>query len=173
MNEITIYLKHRRIKQSLGIFEHWFIDIPSKDIEIHPGLYNLGTHLKHGTTKNALNYLEYTICENCFKCLVKSTFNLADVFYYPIINCESLTSYYCDTFPISAQLLFALAIVTALFLVFLNKLFIFVAILLFIGYLLYQNYISSRTYKKECNHLASTTSSTGTATTNNRTANTT
>lgn len=152
-NSREVLVKHRRIKASFGLYEHWFYDVPSIQVEIHPGLYRKGTHLQHGTTKNSLTYMKIDLCNECFTKFAKLTCNMADMFYYPVINCETLASFSIGGFPLSIQMIATFAfLVTGVFII-IDKKFLYLMILLLIVYLFYLNYLSTVTYTKKCKHL--------------------
>jgi hypothetical protein len=151
--QIVVYLKHRPIKATLGAVDHWFFDIPTFDLEIHPGDYGGGTHLKSGTTKEAHTYKEITMCNSCVDHLMKISLHLKRVFYYPFINCETLVSHdYCSFFVSTQLISLTIIVVSALLLVFNLYLFIFIVITI-IFYLLFSKYTYSTTIKSNCEHV--------------------
>jgi hypothetical protein len=148
-----VYVKHRAIKPSFGVFDHWFFDIPDKDLEIHPGNYKFGTHLKHGTTKNAHIYMELALCEECLNRLLRHTLSLYEVFYYPFINCETLTACHARLFPVSMQVLLGTGIIISAVGMIFNFNYLYLVLLLVIVYLVYTKYLYSTMSKVSCGHI--------------------
>ena len=151
-----VYLKHRPTRATLGIVDHWFFDIPALNLEIHPGDYGHGTHLKSGQTKGAHVYKELTICEICLNRLVKTSVYLNQVFYYPFINCETLVSHDYCTSIVSTQLIAITIIVVASLLLVFNLFLVAFIILTVIFYLLFSKYTYSVTFKARCKHVDET-----------------
>lgn len=148
-----MYLKHRPTSATLGIVDHWFFDIPALNLEIHPGDYGHGTHLKSGQTKGAHTYKELTVCEACLNSLVKTSVYLNQVFYYPFINCETLVSHDYCTSIVSTQLIAITIIVVASLLLVLNIFLVAFIIVTIILYLLFSKYTYSVTLKARCKHV--------------------
>lgn len=149
----VVYLKHRPTRPTLGIIDHWFFDIPSLNLEIHPGDYGRGTHLTSGYTKGAHTYKEITVCEDCLNKLVKTSLHLNKVFYYPFINCETLVSHDYCTSIVSTQLIAITIIVVASLLIVFNLFLVVCIILTIIIYLLFSKYTYSVTIKAHCKHV--------------------
>lgn len=149
----VVYLKHRPTQATLGIVDHWFFDIPALNLEIHPGDYGHGTHLKSGQTKEAHTYKELVVCEDCLNRLVKTSVHLNQVFYYPFINCETLVSHDYCTSIVSTQLIAITIIVVASLLIVLNLFLVVFIILTVIFYLLFSKYTYSVTLKAHCKHV--------------------
>lgn len=109
--EINICTAHTAI--SLGLFQHYFIQIPQLQLEIHPGRYKYGTHHTLGFKTNYTVKKTSILCEYCLtQLLTRSTTVSPTWWYYPIINCETLTVGLVDKQPLSIQLLLSLAILT-------------------------------------------------------------
>lgn len=151
--EFVIYLKHRAIKHSFGLFDHWFIDVPDKNLEIHPGNYEFGTHLTSGTTKNAHIYCTKTVCMKCLDHILKDTVDLKYLFYYPFINCETLASHHFTNMAISTQLILLSVVVISFTLGLFNVIFFYIMVLFIIIYLLYSKYLYSTSKNYTCLHL--------------------
>lgn len=86
---------------------HYFIRIPSLNIEIHPGFYTKGSILSIGRTKN---YTIFSRTMQCDKCINKML-SLCDdttathAWFYPLINCETFTRGLCMGTPWSVQII--------------------------------------------------------------------
>lgn len=152
-SKYTVYLKHRAIKKTGGIFDHWFFEIPSEMMEIHPGNYNPGTHLPLGTTKNAHTYIEAELCNTCKHALIADTLDLYSIFFYPFINCESISGMFFDCVPISVQTVLTLCVLITCALALINICFLYLCLVFVIIYLLYSKYLYSKSYHFTCCHL--------------------
>lgn len=153
INEYLVLLKHRPVKNAFGLFDHWFYDIPGMDLEVHMGAYAQGTHLKSGVTKNSHVYSEVKMCRECVDKLLKNTVDLTNVFYYPIINCETLASINFCSIGVSAQALFIVSMVITFFISFINVLFVYFTLILLVLYFIYSKFTYSRTYYQSCSHI--------------------
>lgn len=152
-DEYIVYLKHRPVKNAFGLVDHWYYDVPKMDLEVHMGAYLQGTHLKSGTTKESHTYSEIKMCRECVDKLLKDTVELTQVFYYPIINCETLASIKFCEFGVSVQALFITAITISFFISLVNIKFVIFMLIFIILYLIYSKYTYSKTYNQECVHL--------------------
>ena len=99
----------------LGLLSHHYLIFPSIELEIHPGKYYYGTHHTLGTfAKNSIKTGQYNLCPKCFKKILKESECLQDAwFYYPLINCETLTNGLLNKIPISIQSLIVSIFTTA------------------------------------------------------------
>jgi hypothetical protein len=152
----VVYLKHRPTRPTLGIIDHWFFDIPALNLEIHPGDYGHGTHLKSGDTKGAHTYKELTMCDVCLNRLVQRSVYLNQVFYYPFINCETLVSHDYCTSIVSTQLIAITIILVASLLLIFNLFLAAFIIITIIFYFLFSKYTYSTTIKAHCKHVDET-----------------
>lgn len=88
--KVNVYKK--TLRKALGLFSHYYITVPSLELEIHPGKYFYGTHHIMGKfKKNSTKCSEYFLCEDCITTLIQDANYLEHCWYYPIINCETLT----------------------------------------------------------------------------------
>lgn len=153
IDSFDVYLKHRPIKGTLGLIDHWYFDIPALDMEIHPGEYGKGTHLPSNSTKGAHTYQEVTMCKKCVDKLSRTSVFLNQIFYYPFINCETLVSHgYCTTM-VSTQLLALIAIAVSALLIVVNLALAVFILFVIIVYFMFSKYTYSVTIKSKCNHV--------------------
>lgn len=143
---------YKTINSTWGLFNHYFFKIPHINLEIHPGNYKLGTHHTDGFTKYYIEYEYRWLCNNCLKILLELSSNLYKVWYYPYINCETLTRTLIGSTPISFQTIYVTIIIASLisciFLVWMIPVSIFI-ILLFI----YNNNCYFPVHESYCEHL--------------------
>uniref|UniRef100_A0AAU8GBR3 Ac81-like protein n=1 Tax=Faxonius propinquus nudivirus TaxID=3139431 RepID=A0AAU8GBR3_9VIRU len=100
--KIEVYIKHT--KNTLGVLSHYFFTIPKLKLEIHPGVFYNGTHHDLGRYHKRTHKIKtFEICQNCLDFLLENAIDLKSVWYYPIINCETLTRGLIDSFPLSYQ----------------------------------------------------------------------
>jgi len=149
----TVLMKHKPLKLSLGLIDHWFVDIPQLNMEIHMGNYSKGTHLTSGTTKNAHTFMDIKLCSDCTDRLVKNTIELTDIFYYPIINCETLIASNFCIIRASTQTIFYTAIVVTLIASIFKPSLIILALVILLIFVIYSKFLYCRTYSKACLHL--------------------
>lgn len=99
----TLEVCHKSVKNTLGLFNHYFVRIPSLYLEIHPGAYYGGTHHNLDTTKKYVITETIVCCNDCLDHILTESLNMTHLWYYPIINCETLTRGLCNKVPISIQ----------------------------------------------------------------------
>lgn len=151
-----IYTYHRPVKNSMGVFDHWYFVDPHLQIEIHPGDYTPNTHLPEGKTKYAHKCGEISLCYNCYQQFHDIYLQVAkDAFCFPWINCETLFNFYFATMvPISFQLVLSITAFTVLLISLLTfSLLSFVIFLLLVILMLLNNrynYIRFRHYCCPC-----------------------
>ena len=158
---IMVFSNSKSISKSFGLFSHHFLTIPSMELEIHPGKYYQGTHHTLGTfVKNSIITGQYELCQTCFKQLMDEASNLQDVWYYPVINCETLTKGLLQntrTFGnrgviISIQSMISMAFVMACLLSLISMVMFGIALLLILSLIILNHFCLS--YKIEyCIHL--------------------
>ena len=137
-----------------GIFSHHYLTIPSMELEIHPGKYYQGTHHNLGTfAKNNIKTGQYELCQTCFMQLLDEATTMLDVwYYYPLINCETLTKGLLNNITISTQSLIVTTFITASFLSLISIYMFIIAFLSILLLIVLNNFCFS--YKVEyCLHL--------------------
>lgn len=150
MYKIIIYTKY--LKNTLGIFVHNYLSIPDIDIEIHPGQFFYGTHHTVGKfKKNSKPVKELIFCDICVRYLLYNARYLSDVWYYPILNCETLTRALTQHFPISFQTILITGIFTTIIIGIYKPILFIISILLLIVLLIYNN-SSLKMLKDYCIH---------------------
>lgn len=147
----NIEIRCQAMRQFCGIFDHYFVVVG--DVEYHMGYYRHGNKLPKDSTKGAHVVAIKTICDNCYHKLLMNI-NLDEgkrlEWYYPLINCETLTTGF------SLQFISFMFLPFVVFL-FLKGYFLF-GILLFVLalclLLIFSKYTFSRTHKIRCRHLS-------------------
>lgn len=140
----------RAIKNTFGIFDHYFLVVDNK--EIHMGFYRSGKILPINSTKGAHIVAEKKLCAMCYNKII-ADINLREdvrlISYYPMLNCETLSTGF------SVQSLAFLSLPIAILL--LIKGFVLYACLIFLVtllvLLLYSKFVYSRTVKLKCAHV--------------------
>lgn len=157
MDEVIfrLLIKHRPMKNTLGIFDHWFLESESPKLEIHMGNYAGGTHRCIGNTKNSHTYSVIYLCEDCNNKILKNTSELERVFYFPFINCETLASVNFGILGFSVQVLFAITFLLCLLIgAFYKTLYLYFSIFILIVYLVYSKYTYSHKHLSQvCKHI--------------------
>ena len=111
-NSIEIW--SRQIRRSGYMFRHFWIELPEIGLEIHPGNYFLGSFHNIGTTKYGTLFAETLLCGNCALDLIENIHYTSDVWYFPLINCESITRGLCGDTPVSWQVLITTLAITCI-----------------------------------------------------------
>lgn len=151
--QYDVLLKHRPLKNTLGIIDHWFVEVVDFNLEIHMGNYSKGTHLPSNSTNHAHTFLKIKMCKDCVDHLLRHTVELDSVFYYPIINCETLASKNCCVIGISVQTVFITSIIIFACLSIFKFYLFYVALVLLIVFIIYSKYIYCITFHRICKHL--------------------
>ncbi|QBB28681.1 Ac81-like protein [Homarus gammarus nudivirus] len=148
--DIIIYSKY--IANTFGIFVHNYLSIPHMDLEIHPGKFFYGTHHNLGKFhKNSCPVKKMKFCKDCLdKLLVKARY-LDDIWYYPILNCETLTRALTQHFPISFQTVLITGIFTT-FIIGIDKPFMFIITTILLIILLLYNNSNYKFLADHCKH---------------------
>ena len=160
---VTVFSNSKTISSSFGILSHHYLTIPSMDLEIHPGKYYQGTHHTLGTfNKNSTKTGQYELCQNCFKNFMDEATSLQDAWYYPVINCETLTKgllqnngmFSKNCIIISIQALISIGFIMACLLSLISNFMFIIALLSILLLIVLNNFCLS--YKIEyCIHLNS------------------
>lgn len=79
------------IKSVFGIYNHYFLLIEEIDMEIHPGHYKYGVYMRAGSTKGYSVESNVMLCPLCLNGLINLVRTLEEVWFYPYINCETLS----------------------------------------------------------------------------------
>lgn len=145
---------HTSTFRFFGWFEHYFLRIKQIDLEIHPGVYQHGTHKKYGDTLKFTVLKIVNLCKKCIVDMLTESLHVQLVWYYPLVNCESLTLGLAYNAPISVQMIshFGLFISLALTGYSLKMLFVAVIFLLLSVYSIGGSYDEKVAYHK-CIHL--------------------
>lgn len=155
----SIEVCSKPIKNSMGFVRHHFVRIPHLQLEIHPGQYKYGTHHTIGFTKRYDYLYIVQVCETCLLDLYTESMELFKIWYYPIINCETLTRGLTCSVPLSYQTAIYAGIVFSSFAILKNCNFVFVAICLMLILFLINNFYQTRD-NHACHHLKSIDNST-------------
>lgn len=152
--EIEVLGCYTGVTSLLHLPTHYFLIVPILKLEIHPGRYYMGSYHTLGFTKKYNVYKKSRVCEFCFKNLISLSLKLESVWFYPFINCETLTrGLLTNDIAISYQMLY----VTTLFLSVVASWFKFSVLLLTLVLaviiITVNYYHSSPTTVEECVHL--------------------
>lgn len=148
----TVEVRCRAMRSTLGLLDHYFLVLG--DLEYHMGYYKKGSVLPVGTTKSSHLVCIKRMCVDCYTKII-TNYNLREdkrLFnYYPIINCETLST------GISVQSLafFSLPFIAALLV---NGRILYALLLLMFtiaAFLAYGKFVFSRTETHVCRHLTS------------------
>lgn len=136
----TVYIYSKSLNNTLKTITHLYITIPSLDMEIHPGQFFNGTHHKLGTfSKNSICVGQKTLCKKCMDLLLLKSIDLVDAWYYPIINCETLTRGLLYDNAISVQTIFLTIIVTFFIIGLMKSIYLLVCLFFIILLILFNN----------------------------------
>lgn len=151
---IEIQKCSKGLRDSWYFIHHYFIRIPELNIEIHPGLYVKGVILELNATKQFMIKSKSYICKNCLNFLLSYIHLTKHTWFYPLINCETLTNGICHFFPFSFQLTCGIAAMTIMCLN-LSNIFKFILIAIIVLFLfMYQNgYFDWFDKCTFCNHI--------------------
>jgi len=128
------------VNKTFRIITHIYFTIPSLNLEIHPGQFFHGTHHTLGAFKRASVCVgEKKLCEKCLKDLLRNSINLTDAWYYPVINCETMTRGLIYTNPISIQTIFLTIIITFFIIGILTPIYLLGSLFFTIGLILFNN----------------------------------
>lgn len=157
---ITIEVCTTNVKHTFGLIKHYYLRLPDKNLEIHPGRYRMGSHHTLGYMRKEYNVIEcLNVCNECYKHVIGDSLQLHDVWAYPFINCESLTRGIIGQFPVSYQM-YSLTLICLLLIM---SLWFFplllVSLNLFGLHLLYHKIESGSTDIRYCAHLLQCSSS--------------
>lgn len=129
----TVELCRRPIRRAFQLLSHYFLRIESLDLEIHPGNYSKGTHCTINA-KSVYTVVEsYEFCTQCIDEMLNESLNMINVWYYPIINCETLSRGLCKQLPVSYQTITLSAIIVSIVCCFVTN---SIVLLFFVLYLL-------------------------------------
>lgn len=144
---------YKAISSSFCFFNHFFMRIPKLELEIHPGKYVMGTHHCLNFTKNYSIAEIKTICSKCLDELMNNADDLTPLWYYPYINCETLTRGLVGGIPVSFQSV-SIAILLVIFVKSLLKAhyLLFVSLFILIFFILQNNFYLPIRYTS-CKHL--------------------
>ncbi|UBZ25666.1 Ac81-like protein [Carcinus maenas nudivirus] len=136
--DVLIYTKY--LKNTLGIFVHNYIAIPSMELEIHPGRFLYGTHHNYGKfKKRSCVVKKMKFCDICMERMLTQANDLSNIWYYPILNCETLTRGLTQHVPISVQTILITGIFTTFIIGIQNPKLFIITFLLIIIQLIYNN----------------------------------
>ncbi|UVX94937.1 Ac81-like protein [Callinectes sapidus nudivirus] len=147
---VTIYTKY--LKNTCGLFVHNYIAFPELGLEIHPGRFFYGTHHNFGKfNKRTVPVKNMKFCGICVKHLLDQSNDLVNIWYYPILNCETLTRGLTQHLPISIQTILITGIFTT-FIIGIQKPQLFIISLLFLIILLIYNNSCYKMLTDHCIH---------------------
>lgn len=101
----------RTLKKSNNVYQHYFLRIPSMDLELHPGRYKGGCYHRLGHTVDYRISGLFATCDECKKKLVRASYHLENAWFYPYINCETLSLWLSGKFPVSSQVIVSTLVV--------------------------------------------------------------
>ena len=127
---IEILVCRKPIRKSLGLINHFFLIIPEKQIELHPGEYYFGSYHTAGFTKSYTVYEKFYVCKDCYEKLIEKSKKLSNIWYYPYVNCETLSRGLVGDFAISHQFVLFTLIGLSTILCFISLYFIILIVLL-------------------------------------------
>jgi hypothetical protein len=144
----------RLIRRSGYVFRHYWLVLPdSLQVEIHPGNYHLGSIHNMNTTKHGELSSETILCAQCTEELLNSISQMPDLWYFPLINCESLSRGLIGGSPVSTQVIVTtFAIVCLLFSMVYFPL-LFIGLGLFVAMVIVNKWSASITQYAKCNHV--------------------
>lgn len=152
MKKYHIIIYSKSIKNTLNLIIHNYIAIPELNLEIHPGRFYYGTHHDIGKFKNRSEIItEMYFCKDCLDYLLYRARSLFDIWYYPILNCETLTRGLTQHFPLSIQTVLITGIFTSFIIGISNPIF-FALTFFFILILLIYNNTKIKHFKASCIH---------------------
>ncbi|UBZ25568.1 Ac81-like protein [Crangon crangon nudivirus] len=151
MNTLSLYTKY--LNKFINIFNHNYITVPSHDIEIHPGNFRYGTHHTLGSyAKKSHLISSISLCDPCINRLLEASYNLSRTWFFPIVNCETLSRGLVQQVPISYQTIMGTIIVSS-FILSIHYPFMLIICIVFIIWLIYMNNITPQADSYECIHL--------------------
>ena len=152
-NIFTLLYKHNPMKKTLFLTDHWFIDIPQLDIEMHYGYNDRISFKKSGSIKNYHVYSEIYLCNDCMLNFLQSSYNERMPAFQPFINCESLSSKVISNIGMSFQIFFLTFILMFIILSMFSILYLFLVPVTVLIYFFYVQRNYNTTYYQSCNHL--------------------
>lgn len=148
--EHVVEIRCQALKSTMGFVDHYFLVV--EDLEYHMGYYKKGSILPLGTTKGSHTVCVKNLCDQCYD-KIAADYNLREdkrLFgYYPLINCESLST------GLSLQSLAILALPFVFTLIAFGRL-VYALVLTLVVLLLvlsYSKYVFSRSSTYTCPHL--------------------
>lgn len=90
------------------IAKHYFFTLPSQNLSLHLGMYNKGNIMSGTDYSDKIIIDTKIICSDCVELLIYFSDKLDHLWYYPLINCETLTFGFFYNMPISFQICCAL-----------------------------------------------------------------
>lgn len=152
MDIFNIVVCSKQVSATFGFVRHYFLQIPHLELEIHPGQYKYGTHHILGFTRNFDKMWTLNVCQFCIDQILCESMKLFSVWYYPCINCETLTRGLTSGIPISFQTLIYAGLLFSCMAILKNFNFAFVAICLIVVIFLFNNYFQIQD-EQECLHI--------------------
>lgn len=155
-NVFILYYKHNPMKKTFFLTDHWFIDIPQLNIELHYGYNDSIQFKKSGSLHNFHVYSEIYFCNDCMLTFLETAYNDHNnniPMFQPLINCESLSSMAVGNIGFSFQVFFLILIIMFIFLSFFQFAFIFFLPVTFLIYFFYVKRNYNNTYYQCCQHL--------------------
>lgn len=156
-NHCKIEMCIKRLRNSSFVVAHYFIRIPSLDLEIHPGMYEKGNFLNLNSTKHYKVLTGTCVCNDCLNRLLETSKSLLHAWYYPLINCETLTKGLCLGRAMSVQSIVAVSFLAGVSLLYAKfELFIatFLALCLLVLVVLALQYNTWQNGHYHCEHIS-------------------
>lgn len=150
---IKIEVCGKPIAKTFGLIKHYFIRLEHPELEIHPGQYKKGTHHNLEFTKGFEIYIKKIMCRECLQKLLKESNDMKMYWYYPFINCETLTKGLTGQFAISNQIVLLVLLILFLIVSFCCNYIYLLGVMVVLLVILYNNYLSSGTSLLVCHHL--------------------
>lgn len=142
------------ISNSFNLIHHYFVRIPELNIEIHPGSYTKGIILPLNDTKKYSIKSKVYQCKNCVNLMLSYMHLTGHTWYYPMINCETLTNGICNMSPLSFQFMTAITSFSILLCPTINfKLRTFLVFIIALIHYIYQNNSWLNISERYCEHL--------------------
>lgn len=152
-NIFTLLYKHNPMKKTMFLTDHWYIDVPQLDIEMHYGYDDRISFKNSNSIKSFHVYSEIYLCNDCMLTFLETSYNERMPWLQPFINCESLSSQMISNIGISFQVFFLTFFIMFIILSIFNLFYIFMIPVTVLMYFFYVKRNYSATYYQCCNHL--------------------
>ncbi|UOT91836.1 Ac81-like protein [Aratus pisonii nudivirus] len=148
---VNVYTKY--INNNFGLFVHNYLSIPYLQLEIHPGRFRFGSHHSLGKfKKNSYCNKSMLFCKDCLNLLLIQSRDMENLWWFPIMNCETLTRGLTQHLPISYQTIIITGIFTT-FIIGIQEPYFFILTFILIVMLVLYNNNNFKMLKDTCVHL--------------------